>query len=1066
MNSSNTVKQVSDYAAVQDLFSQTAKKFANSPAIDNGVRRVTYGELEAEVERLTQVLATLGVSNASIVGIFLSDSIGIISSILATLKAGGVFCPLDPSFPEQRLRVMFESVAPKWCITHSRFYEKLQGVVGGLASAPGIILIDDGPVENNGQVFRLDDDRFRNQPAKLMPLSNPEAPCSIYFTSGSTGKPKAILGRLKGIDHFIKWEIETVGASPGMRISQLAGPSFDGFLKDAFVPLCSGGVVCAPESRDVILDAWSLADWLDVEQVEVLHCVPSVFRAMINHGLNSRYFEAMKCIVMTGEPLYPADVKRWMDVFGERIKLFNIYGTTETSLSKFAYEVKPEDVERSSIPVGKPIKGAAMMLMDQSGQPCAVGDVGEIYIRTPYRSFGYYGAPELTKEVFVPNPFSDDPNDIVHKTGDYGRLLKGGDLEHLGRRDQQVQIRGVRVELGEIENLLRAHQAVADVAVIDRDDAEGNKILLAYVTMANGSGSTVLREYLAQQLPEAMLPSAFVELDQLPRTLNGKIDRKALPALELVQAARGNGDSGPRDPVEEIVAGIWCDVLRLPVIGRADNFFNLGGHSLLVTNVIMRVRDILKVELPIRSLFEAPTVADFSELIRKQIGEGKQGGLAEIVRVSREGELPLSYSQQRMWFYEHLASGSASFHIPLGVRLTGQLNHAALEQTFGEIIRRHESLRTIFPAVYDRPIQVIQEPTSFHLPVVDLSSLANEDREPEAARLAQQEALRRFDLGKGPLLRLMLFRLSDSDHIAICTMHHIIADGQSFEVVIAELGQLYAAMNNGRPSALPELSVQYVDYAAWQQQWLQGEEMETRLAYWRKQLADAPRRMSLPQRQTRKKVQGFRGARQDVTLSAELVEKLKELTRREGMTLLMTLLSGFVLLLRRYTGDEDIVVGSTYANRERPEAENVIGILANTLVLRVNLGGAASFRDVMRRVRAMCLDAYSHQLTPELLREDLAMRGEERERLFDVWFQFERERQEKLEMPGLETEWYVVHQPEPKFELSLMIADLKDQITGLVEYDTDLYDDETMTEMMKSYTKLLEEAVADPDGRL
>jgi len=1046
------MKQVSEYAAVQDLFDQTAARFSSSLAIDNGVRRVTYGELRAEIERLADVLSDAGVGEAAIVGVFVTDSIAIISSILATLKTGGVFCPLDPAFPEQRLRVMFETVSPKWCITHSHFQEQLQHVISGLNSPPQIILLDDlPPIEACTRVIRP---------------SNPDAPCSIYFTSGSTGKPKAILGRLKGIDHFIRWEIETVDARPGTRVSQLAAPSFDGFLKDAFVPLCSGGVVCAPESRDVILDAWSLADWLDVEQIEVLHCVPSLFRAMINQGLNSRYFEALRCVVMTGEHLYPADVKRWMDVFGERVKLFNIYGTTETSLSKFAYEVKPEDIERASIPVGKTIKGSAMILIDQYGQPCAVGDVGEIYIRTPYRSFGYYGEPELTRQVFIPNPFSNDPNDLVHKTGDYGRLLQTGDLEHLGRRDQQVQVRGVRVELGEIENLLRAHQAVADVAVIDRDDAEGNKFLVAYVAMANGSGSAVLREYLSQQLPETMVPSAFVELDQLPRTLNGKIDRKALPALELWQARRDLEDAAPRGPVEEIVAGIWGEVLKLPAIGRADDFFNLGGHSLLVTHVIMRVRDILKVEMPIRSVFEAPTVAQFAELISRQINEGKQGELSEIERVSREGELPLSYSQQRMWFYEHLANGSASFHIPLGVRLTGTLNYVALEQTFGEIIRRHESLRTVFPAVYDRPVQVIKEPSRFALPVIDLSRLPVEEREQQAVQLAQREAVRRFDLAQGPLLRPALLRMSEADHIVVCTMHHIIADGQSFEVVIAELSQIFGALNDGRPSTLPELNVQYVDYAAWQRQWLEGGEMERRLSYWRQQLADAPRRMSLPQQQTRRKVQGFRGARQNVTLPAELVERVKELTRREGATLLMTLLSAFALLLKRYTGDEDIVVGSTYANRERPEAEKVVGILANTLVFRVNLAGAESFRDVMRRVRAMCLDAYSHQLTPELLREDLARRGEDRERLFDVWFQFEHEEREQLELAKLETEWYRVHQPEPKFELSLMLGEVKEEIVGILEYDTDLYDDETMTEMVKSYIRLLEAAVADPDGQL
>jgi hypothetical protein len=457
-------------------------------------------------------------------------------------------------------------------------------------------------------------------------------------------------------------------------------------------------------------------------------------------------------------------------------------------------------------------------------------------------------------------------------------------------------------------------------------------------------------------------------------------------------------------------------------------------------------------------------VADFAELIKKQISEGKQGELAPIERVSREGELPLSYSQQRMWFYEHLASGSASFHIPLGVRLKGNLNYPALEQTFAEIIRRHESLRTVFPAEYDRPVQVIQPPTRFHLPLVDLSSLGNEAREREASRLAQQQALRRFDIAKGPLVRPALMRLAEQDHIIICTMHHIIADGQSFEVVIAELNQLYAAFSEGRPSSLPELSVQYVDYAAWQRQWLQGEELEKRLEYWRKQVAGTPERLTLPQNQTRRKAQGFKGARQELNLSPELVEGLKELTRREGMTLLMTLVSAYVLLLRQYTGDEDIVIGSPYANRERPEAEKVIGILANTLVLRVNLAGALTFREVMHRVRETCLDAYSHQVTPELLREDLAKRGEDRDRLFDVWFQFEREEQEKLEMQGLECEWYRAHQQEPKFELSFMLGEVKNAIIGLIEYDTDLYDHEIITEMMKSYISLLERAVADPDA--
>ncbi|MCA1575866.1 MAG: amino acid adenylation domain-containing protein [Acidobacteria bacterium] len=1041
------------YESVQETFSRMAAEFGPQIAIERGGRWTTYAELEQESNRLANFLRDGGAGKGTIVGLLSDDPVSIIKGILGVLKAGAVFVPLDPTFPDGRLRVMSEQVQPQWYVSESKHLEKLTRLRGEIVADANIVCLD------NSDYATYQHSENPNVP------SDPDAPCSIYFTSGSTGKPKAILGRLKGIDHFICWEIGAVGAGPGTRVSQLASPSFDGFLKDVFVPLCSGGVVCAPESRDIILDAWTLADWLDVEQVEVLHCVPSVFRALLNEGLNNRYFEAMKCVVMTGEPLYPADVKRWRDIFGDRIRLFNIYGTTETTLSHFAYEIKPEDVERPSIPVGKPIDGSPTLVVDSRGELCGLGAVGEIYIRTPYRSHGYYGAPELTREVFIQNPFSDDPDDLVHKTGDYGRILKGGDLEHLGRRDQQVQVRGVRVELGEIENLLRAHDAVADVAVIDRDDTEGNKFLVAFVTMTNGTGTDPLRQYLAERLPPTMLPSAFVELDQLPRTLNGKIDRKALPDLELLQAER-ELEAGKMTPIEEIVAGIWCEVLRLPAIARNGNFFNLGGHSLLVTQVLARVRECLKVEVPIRSIFEAPTLEQFARLIQDQISQGQQSELTTIARVSREGELPLSFSQQRMWFFEQLASGSGAFNIALGVRLNGALNVAAIEQTFSEIMRRHEALRTVFPEVDAQPVQVIQAPTIFILPLIDLSRLPSEEREPEAARLTQLETLHRFDLATGPLARPKLLRMSPHEHIIICTMHHIIGDGQSFEVIVADMSQIYSTFTQGQPSPLPEVSVQYVDYAVWQQQLLQGAELEKRLDYWRKQLADAPPRLNLPLARSRPKVQKFGGTHQKVKLSPALTAALRELSRREGLTVYMTMLAAFILLLNQYTDDEDIVVGSVYANRERVEAEKVIGILANTLVLRVNLSGTTTFRDVMRQVRQVCLDAYSYQVSPELIREDLARRGEERERLFDVWFQFEKQLKEKLDMSGLETSWYEEAREVTRFELSLSLGEVDDEIVGKMDYDDQIFSAQTTAQMLDDYINLLTLMTADPEKNL
>jgi amino acid adenylation domain-containing protein len=1048
------------YESVQEMFSRMAGDFGPHIAINRGDRRISYAELEAESNRLANFLREGGVTTGTMVATFSEHPIHIITAILGVLKAGAVFVPLDPTFPAERLRVMSDQVEPQWYVSERKHLEQLGQLTKATSSSARVICLD-GPATTALPGLELNYNEYQETNAPGVP-SDPEAPCSIYFTSGSTGKPKAILGRLKGIDHFMRWEIAAVNAGPGTRVSQLASPSFDGFLKDAFVPLCSGGVVCAPESRNIVLDAGRLGDWLDVEQIEVLHCVPSLFRALLNEKLDSRYFASMKCVVLTGEPLYPADVKRWLAVFGDRVRLFNIYGTTETTLSKFVYEIKPEDVERASIPVGKPIKGSALLLINSRGQLCREEAVGEVHIRTPYRSYGYYNEPELTRAVFIQNPFSNDPNDIVHKTGDYGRLLKGGDLEHLGRRDQQVQIRGVRVELGELENLLRAHEAVADVAVIDRDDAGGNKFLVAYVIMKNGTGSGELRQYLAQQLPETMLPSAFVELDELPRTLNGKIDRKALPALETINR-EAEQENGQWSPIEQIVAGIWCEVLRLPSVGREGNFFNLGGHSLLATQVVARVRNYLQVELPIRSLFEWPTVAQFARLIQEQIGQGQQRELSPIARVSRESELPLSFAQQRMWFYEQLSSGASAFNMASGVRLKGALNVAALEQTFGEIIRRHEALRTVFPEVNGEPGQVIQPPDRFHLPLTDLSRLPGEERELQAARLAQEETLRKFDLARGPLARPSLLKLSDDEHIVICTLCHIISDGQSFEVVTAEMSQIYSAFTQGESSPLPELNLQYVDYAAWQRQWLEGEELERRLVYWRKQLVNAPVRLNLPQRRSRPRAQTFESARHVTKISEDQTKALRELSQREGMTLFMTMLSGFVVLLKLYTGDEDIVVGSVYANRERADAEKLIGILVNTMILRINLSDARTFKDVMTRVREVCLDAYTYQVPPELLREDMVKRGEERERLFDVWFQLERPRHEEFDMKGLTVKPYQEAKEATRFELSMALSDYDEKISGALEYDENMFTAKTTEQILDDYRQLLALMAADPE---
>jgi amino acid adenylation domain-containing protein len=1064
------------FESVHQLFSRMAQTFAGSTAVEGGRRSITYGELESRSNRIAHALQGVGVSKGTIVGILSAEPIEVIASMLGILKAGAIFCPLDPTFPVKRLQIMVEVGQPQFFICDSRLVEKLVQIISGTIISHKVIVLEDGSVPSSGsfEFVRLNDPAWSGTEASEIKSRGDDA-CSIYFTSGSTGQPKAILGRLKGIDHFARWEASALGIGAGTRVSQLASPCFDGFLKDVFVPLCAGGIVCAPESRKVLLEPERLIDWVDVEGVEVLHCVPSVLRSLLNQGLDTKYFSSLRWVVLAGEPLLPADVKRWVEIFGDRIRLVNLYGPTETTVTKLCYFVEPADADRPSIPIGKPIPGADVLVVNSKNKQSRPGVAGEIYIRTPYRSLGYYNAPELTQEAFVPNPFSTDSNDLVYRTGDYGRLLEDGNLEFLGRRDQQVKVRGVRVELGEIENLLRHHPDVKDVAVIDREDASGNKYLCAYLVLGNGTETGTLRQYLAAQLPDFMVPSGFVALQQLPRTLNGKIDRKALPALEEVRSQKQKAELRPRTPVEEIVAGIWSEVLRLPQVGVEEDFFELGGHSLLATQIISRIRESLHVELPLRALFEAPRLCDLAQRIEQEAlaAQSKNAATAVPLRpVSRENNhpLPLSYSQQRMWLLEQISAGSSAFNLPLGMKLRGWLNVNTLEQTFGEIIGRHEVLRTSFPARDGQPVQVIAPPAVFRLPMVDLSTLSQQESEAELKRIASEDAARPFALAHGPLVRTVLLRQSEQQWAVVSTMHHLVGDAWSFEVLTTELSQLYASFSAGEASPLPALSIQYADYAVWQRQWLQGELLQSRLDYWRKQLEGAPERLKLPQNRRRQAaVQSFRGARQRVEVSPELTAGLRGLSRREGATLYMTMLTAFVVLLYQYTGEEDIVVGSVIANRERGEVEKLIGFLANTLVLRVELSGCGSLRELLGRVRERCLGAYANQLPPEKLQEQMRRGhgGQQQARmptaLFDVWFQMESARREKLELAGVEMERLEAERENARFELSLVLEEDQHQLSGEMEYDTDLFDHKTIAQMLEDYLETLSDMATNPE---
>ena len=723
--------------------------------------------------------------------------------------------------------------------------------------------------------------------------------------------------------------------------------------------------------------------------------------------------------------------------------------------------------------IGRPIANTQVYILDQNLQPVPVGVPGELHIGGAGLARGYLNRPELTQEKFIPNPFDKskvkNQKSKLYKTGDLARYRPDGNIEYLGRIDNQVKIRGFRIELGEIEALLSQHEDVQTSVVIARVDTPGDKRLVAYIVPQPEHRPTfsILRSFLKEKLPEYMIPNAFHILESLPLTPNGKIDRRALPAPEP-SSELTDKYVAPRTAIEEILVQIWTQVLKVELVGIHDNFFELGGHSLLATQVISRLRSNFKVELPLRSLFAAPTIAQLSQKIQQLQQQDLELSAPPILARVDHTELPLSYAQQRLWFLDQLEPNSGFYNIPAALRLVGTLNRAALEQSLKEIIHRHEALRTNFITVDGKPTQIIQTQTNWTVSVVDLQHLSTSEQEIASQCLAQQQALVAFDLASEALIRATLILLSNTEHILLVCMHHIVSDGWSIGVFVKELTTLYKAYSIGQPTDLTPLPIQYADFAIWQRLWLQGDVLQSQLSYWQQQLANAPTFLPLPTDRPRPPVQTYHGAYLEFALSVELTQKLTKLSQEQGVTLFMTLLAAFDTLLYRYTGVADILVGSPIANRERSELEGLIGFFVNTLVLRTDVSGDPSFNELLPRIREMALSAYAHQDLPfEMLVEALQPeRDLSHTPLFQVMFVLQNAPMSGVELTGLTITHLPTESTTAKFDLTLGMENTTTGLVGGWEYNTDLFDSSTIERMMAHFVTLLEAIVANPQQRI
>jgi amino acid adenylation domain-containing protein len=1026
---------------LHQLFEQQAARTPAATALVYEQEQVTYAQLNERANQLAAYLRARGVGAEELVGVLMERSVEMVVALLGVLKAGGAYVPLDPEYPRERLSFMLDDARLRVLLTQERLRESLP------AETETIVCLDTDWAEiekQSGENAGSDADG--------------ESLAYVIYTSGSTGKPKGVQIRHRAVVNFAA----TMSREPGLTETDIllavTTLSFDIAVLELFLPLCVGATTVLV-SREQATDGVALAKKLVESGATVMQATPATWRLLLESGWEGR--ETLK-ILCGGEAL-PLELA---DRLVERCaSLWNMYGPTETTIWSAVHQIKPGD---SRILIGHPIANTTFYVLDQYLRRVPIGVTGALYIGGDGLARGYLNRPELTAEKFIPDAFDGKAGARCYETGDLARFLSDGRVELLGRVDHQVKIRGYRIELGEIETALSRHTCVREAVVVAREDG-GQKRLVAYLIPEGETTptSSELRQHLKETLPEYMLPSVFVMLDEMPLTPNGKVDRRALPAPDGISLATQAEHTSPRTATEEILAGIWAEALHAPQVGVHDDFFDLGGHSLLATHVLSHIREAFKVELPLRSLFESPTVAALAEKIEKATHDGSAQS-PPVVPVSREGNLQLSFAQQRLWFLDQLAPGNPYYNIPAAVRLTGALSASALEQSINGIISRHEVLRTNFGKADGQAVQVIAPSRELTIPVEDLSELPEKEREAEVMRLAIEESRISFNLAEGPLLRVRLLRLRDEEHVVLLTIHHIISDGWSVGVFVREFGALYQSYVTGEAPLLSELPIQYADYAHWQREWLQGEVMEAELAYWRRQLSGAPSALDLPTDHSRPALQGFTGARKFFDLSPALTQELQKVSRAEGATVFMTLLAAFKALLYRYSGQEDIVVGTPIANRRRAELEGLIGFFTNTLVLRTEVSGEGSFRETVRRVREVCLGAYGHQDVPfeKLVEELQPERDLSRTPLFQVMFVLQNAPTQELQISNLTLQEMEIDNGTAKFDLTLVLQEAEQGFRGFWEYNEDLFERETIEQLAGHFLSLLSACLATPDRPL
>ncbi|WP_052019919.1 non-ribosomal peptide synthetase [Paenibacillus sp. JCM 10914] len=1028
--------------SIYEMFERQAEFYPNSIALVHGEEEMSYGELKRRSTILAGMLLAEGARMEDLIGISMNRSIDAIVSILGVLKAGCAYVPIDPTYPKHRIGYILQDTKLGIILTQKHLSESF--------TDQGLCVICTDEIE-----YELDDSCY----AISWKKANPDQLAYVIYTSGSTGLPKGVKIEHRGVVNMALAQIERFGVTAESRVLQFASMNFDASVSEMVMALFSGARLYLAD-QETLSSPKMLLDLLRQQAITTI-TLPSAY---LFH-LEPSDLPSLQTLIVAGDVCQAELVTLW----GQDRAFFNAYGPTEASVCATIYRCSDA---RDPLPIGIPIWNTKLFVLDKWGRRTPIGVPGELFISGPGLARGYLNLEEATDDKFLPSPFKDGGR--LYRTGDQVCYLDDGNMVFLGRMDSQVKIRGFRVELNEVEDMIRLIPGIEEATVIVTDYGNADKRIIAFYTSQAkvNLSPDELRIQLQNRLPHYMIPSLYLRLDQMPLNESGKIDKKSLAQTEMEEWNDTVPYQEPQTPLEKDMAEIWSEILKVGPIGLRSQFFDLGGHSLHALSVISQVREKYSLDVPIKSLFDYPVLEEWANYLESVLENGLSQRLPSIMKAEGHEEAPLSFSQQRMWFIDQLLPASSLYNAPLGLVLEGELDIGALQRSIDGLIKRHESLRTVFVNKSGHPLQRVTEPFSLPIRSVNLNIAGNGETDQEWERTCVELCSTPFNLSEGPLIRAGLCRITEDRHVLLLIMHHIVSDGWSVGVLIRDLLVMYRANSSRGNLELPELPIQYADYAIWQRKWLEKDLLKNQLKYWLEQLHDAAPMLQLPTDRPRPVVQSNRGDIVTSLVPERVTQKLKELCHTEGTTLYMTLLTVFNVLLYRYTGQEDILIGSPVAGRKDSKLENLIGLFVNTLVLRTNVSGDSTFRELLSRVKKVTLDAFTHQDLPfEKIVDDLQLeRSLQYSPLFQVMFVLQNtELSMNEEVPGLQVYPMDVDLPDSKgakYDLTLTMTESSQGIHASLEFNIDLFDRSTAERMLEHLLMIAHSAVEDPEKRI